>query len=271
MSKTTTHSGKSILAAACVVFLSMSSVFGQGPSSATVSDPISSWTNSEGKNIRAKFVNLDSDKLVIRTDAGYFGIAMDSLSLESQKQAVKLAKQNSGKFRKVPSLLLDLERTGTVIAAYYDQLIGLKESVDGASARVRDSKLPEAQSRALMQKDMQKVQAQRQEIKQRFEKVNLDARQLRIQIAASLLQTELSGLEPELIGRIKGIAKRMMELESINGTPDPNLVRNAESLHTVARLLLSSAHLRSLGETDAADRIQAEADSLEKRSLSSGR
>ena len=254
MSQTIAKFGQLLSGPVCVASIMLSIVFGQPQQYASAEDPIPSWTNSDDKVIQAEFVMLDSEKLVIRKDGSSFGIPFDALSRESQKQALKFSTENSIKLqRQVPSLLSKLATQEQYVAMTHDTL-----------AAKQDLRSKIRASRAITEQEEAELQADAQKLRQSFEKIDLESRRLRILIASSLLRSESSGLKPELVGRIDNITKQMTELQEIEGTPAPQQVRRAETLHTVARLRLSSAHLRSLGIADSAARIEAEAVALER-------
>lgn len=65
---------------------------------AEAQDSLPSWTNTSGKTIKAEFIKLDGETLVIRKDGKLFNVPLSKFSVESQEQARKLAQpQQQGK------------------------------------------------------------------------------------------------------------------------------------------------------------------------------
>lgn len=213
----------------------------QPPHLACAQDAIPSWTNSEGKVIQAEFAGLDKDVLVIRGEGKVFRIPLDSLTQESQLQAVRLGTNPPARdpCSVLAQNLVGLDRTRAMLTGRIQEFKRQKDKFPNEEVFLDQIQL----------------------LKRKFNSLSLTGRKLRIQWASHMLRSELSVLACKMAGRIENLVYKMTDED---GNVNAASIKRAETLLTVSMLLLSSEHLRSLGSTDAADRIAAEADLLEK-------
>src|SRR6056297_1587316 len=181
--------------------------------------PIPSWTNVDGKVIKAEFVRLGrQDDVVIRKDGKEFSVPLSTLTKESRIQAVRLYRDRiTNKDQEAEKENLTLSRQ--LVIRWY----GLKTASKEMSKRID-------QLKEIKGADPKKIQLEIEKLEDQITKIDSETRLIRTKLAAVLLRIQVSGLAPELRTRVDKIAGQMTTSN----------VQRAETLHSIARLLLVS-------------------------------